>query len=35
MGDSRELSISRLIKASPETVWKIYTERTGVDSTLH
>ena len=29
MGDGRELSISRLIKASPETVWKIYTERTG------
>lgn len=29
MADIRELSISRLIKASPETVWRIYTERTG------
>lgn len=29
MADPRELSISRLIKASPETVWKIYTQRTG------
>ena len=29
MADPRELSISRLIQASPETVWKIYTQRTG------
>ena len=28
MTDARELSISRLIQASPETVWKIYVERT-------
>ncbi|WP_339871626.1 SRPBCC family protein [uncultured Brevundimonas sp.] len=28
MPDSHELSVTRLIKASPETVWRIYTERT-------
>lgn len=29
MSDALDLSISRLIKASPETVWKTYVERTG------
>jgi len=28
MSDLHELSVSRLIKASPETVWKVYVERT-------
>ena len=29
MSDLYELSVSRLIKASPETVWRIFVERTG------
>lgn len=29
MSDLHELSVSRLIKASPETVWRVYVERTG------
>lgn len=29
MSDLFELSVSRLIKASPETVWRIFIERTG------
>lgn len=28
MSNDLELSVSRLIKASPEAVWKAYTERT-------
>lgn len=28
MSDPHELSVTRLIKASPEAVWRIYTERT-------
>lgn len=28
MSDRRELGVTRLIQASPETVWRIYTERT-------
>lgn len=29
MSDHFELSVTRLIQASPEAVWKIYVERTG------
>lgn len=29
MTDLFELSVTRLIQASPETVWRVYTERTG------
>jgi uncharacterized protein YndB with AHSA1/START domain len=29
MSELHELSVSRLIKASPKTVWKVYVERTG------
>lgn len=29
MSELHELRVSRLIKASPEAVWKIYVERTG------
>ena len=29
MSDALDLSISRLIKASPDAVWKTYVERTG------
>ncbi|WP_395942968.1 SRPBCC family protein [Brevundimonas sp.] len=29
MSALHELSVSRLIKASPDTVWKVYVERTG------
>lgn len=28
MADPRELSVTRLIRASPQTVWKVYVERT-------
>ncbi|WP_339915432.1 SRPBCC family protein [uncultured Brevundimonas sp.] len=28
MSDLHELSVTRLIRATPETIWRIYTERT-------